>query len=87
MRKGKDLKPTDFLRSVIFKLTAFDKETKKSTPIIFNINIDYIFSNSNYDDFKRSELYCLGRLENHKWICDKKHEKNINAKYLSYKIN
>lgn len=69
MRNGSDLEPSNFLRSVVFKLSAFDKETKKSTPIIFNINIDYIFSNSNYDDFKRSELYCLGKLENNLWVC------------------
>ena len=51
LKNGNELKPTEFLRSAVFKLNAFDEENADSVPIAFNININYIFSNSDYDNF------------------------------------
>ena len=41
---------------------------------------------SYFDDFKRIELYCLGKLEKNKWKCYKNHERNTKTNYLSYKV-
>lgn len=87
LAKGKELKPFQFIRSAIVKIVAYEDVQENRKPIVLEMEMDYLFSDSMFYKHNRKFLYCLGVLrDNNMWKCLSSYESNSMSKRLNFKI-